>query len=311
MEIYKRNCPKCDKIIETKNKYYHKKAKSENKPCLSCSLKGRKFSEEHRRNLSKNHANVDGENNPFYKKTHTDETKSKISKIVSEKYKDPELRKRVSGIRKEWHKHNENVFKGKQHTDETKAKLSALAIQRFEDENERLKLSEKTIEWHKHNENPFKGETHTEEARERMGKARSEYYKLYGHNWDGRNHTDESKEKMKNSAIKRVIRQGTAVGYNPKSIAILEEYAKENGYNIQHAENGGEFQVPGTTFFVDAYDDKNNIVIEYDEKYHLKEEQSEKDKKRQRIIGNILKCKFIRILEDGEIRIFDYSKNKH
>jgi hypothetical protein len=41
----------------------------------------------------------------------------------------------------------------------------------------------------------------------------------------------------------------------------------------------------------------------------LKEEQVEKDKKRQRIIGSILKCKFIRLMEDGEIRIFDYSKN--
>jgi hypothetical protein len=50
------------------------------------------------------------------------------------------------------------------------------------------------------------------------------------------------------------------------------------------------------------------VVIEYDEVYHLKEEQVEKDKKRQRIIGNILTCKFIGLMEDGEIRIFDYSK---
>jgi hypothetical protein len=119
----------------------------------------------------------------------------------------------------------------------------------------------------------------------------------------------EEIERMRDSAIKRVIRQGTAVGYNPNSIPILEEYAKDNGYSIQHAENGGEFQVPRTTFFVDAYDHKNNVVIEYDEKYHMNDVQVERDINRQRIIGNILKCKFIRILEDGEIRIFDYSKN--
>jgi hypothetical protein len=59
---------------------------------------------------------------------------------------------------------------------------------------------------------------------------------------------------------------------------------------------------------VDGYDSEKNVVIEYDEVYHLKEEQVEKDRKRQRIIGNILKCKFIRLMEDGEIRIFDYSK---
>jgi hypothetical protein len=119
----------------------------------------------------------------------------------------------------------------------------------------------------------------------------------------------EELERMRDSAIKRVIRQGTAVGYNPNSIPILEEFARENEYTIQHAENGGEFQIPGTTFFVDGYDKEKNVVIEYDEKYHLKEEQVEKDKKRQRIIGSILKCKFIRLMEDGEIRIFDYSKN--
>jgi Ribonuclease G/E len=43
----------------------------------------------------------------------------------------------------------------------------------------------------------------------------------------------------------------------------------------------------------------------------LNENQVEKDRKRQQIIGNILKCKFVRILQSGEIRIFDYSKNKH
>ena len=126
----------------------------------------------------------------------------------------------------------------------------------------------------------------------------------------GRKKRTEELERMRESAIKRVIRQGTAVGYNPNSIPILEEYANENGYNIQHAENGGEYQVPNTTFFVDAYDVENNVVIEYDENYHLNENQVEKDRKRQQIIGNILKCKFVRILQSGEIRIFDYSKNK-
>jgi hypothetical protein len=116
-------------------------------------------------------------------------------------------------------------------------------------------------------------------------------------------------ERMRESAIKRVIRQGTAVGYNPNSIPILETYANDSGYSIQHAENGGEFQVPGTTFFVDAYDHKNNVVIEYDEKYHMSENQIKKDEKRQRIIGNILKCKFIRIGFDGDVKVFDYSKN--
>lgn len=310
MKIYKRNCPKCNKVLETKNKHYYNKAVSENKLCLSCSLIGRKFSDEHRANLSKNHADVNGENNPFFNKRHSDDVKAKISEVVSEKYKDPELRKKVSEIRKEWYRHNDNSFKDKKHSDETRELLSFLATKRFENDDERKKLSEKSIEWHNYNENPFKGKEHTEEARLRMGELKRDYYRIHIHPWVGRNHSDVSKEKMRKSAINRVIRQGTAVGYNSNSIPILEEYATTNGYTIQHAENGGEFQVPGTTFFVDAYDVDNNVVIEYDENYHLRESQIRKDENRQRIIGNILKCKFIRIMESGEIRIFDYSKNK-
>lgn len=313
MEIYKRNCPKCNKVLETKNKHYHNKAISENKLCLSCALTGRKFSDEHRENLSKNHADVSGENNPFYKKNHTVETKERIGEIVSEKYKDPELRKRVSEIRKEWHKYNENPFKNKTHSDETKEFLSFLATKRFENEDERNKLSEKSIEWHKHNENPFKGKTHTEEAILSMRDARREYYSKHPHPWVGRQHSDASKEKMREANIERIKRIGLPFhpSYNQRSIPILEEYAKENGYTIQHAENGGEFHVPTTTFYVDAYDADNNVVIEYDEAYHSYKNNKYIDMWRQEKIGNILKCKFIRILETGEIRIFDYSKNKH
>lgn len=312
MKIYKRNCPKCNKVLETKNKHYYNKAVSENKLCLSCSLTGRKFSDEHRANLSKNHADVNGENNPFFNKRHSDDVKAKISEVVSEKYKDPELRKKVSEIRKEWHRHNDNSFKDKKHSEETKELLSFLATKRFENEDERKKLSEKSIEWHKYNENPFKGKKHTEESCIKMGKSRSLYYKTYGHPWTGRTHTDESREKMREANIERVKRIGLPFhpSYNPNSIPILEEYATTNGYTIQHAENGGEFQVPGTTFFVDAYDVDNNVVIEYDEVYHSYKNYKYIDKWRQEKIGNILKCKFIRIMESGEIRIFDYSKNK-
>ena len=54
--------------------------------------------------------------------------------------------------------------------------------------------------------------------------------------------------------------------YNVKSISIIERYGKENSYNFQHAENGGEVQVIG--YFVDGYDKERNVVIEYYEKHH-------------------------------------------
>lgn len=123
-----------------------------------------------------------------------------------------------------------------------------------------------------------------------------------------RKKTPEEIKKMRVSAIKRVIEQGTYVSYNKKSISIIEEYGKNAGLEFRHAENGGEFQIPNTTFFVDGYDVVKNVVIEFDEKYHFTEKQQNKDKQRQDMIGQILKCKFIRIDENNNIIEFDYSK---
>jgi group I intron endonuclease len=49
---------------------------------MSQKLKGRKISEEAKINISKNHADVSGENNPMWGKTHTDESKDKIIKAI-------------------------------------------------------------------------------------------------------------------------------------------------------------------------------------------------------------------------------------
>ena len=114
-------------------------------------------------------------------------------------------------------------------------------------------------------------------------------------------------EKMKVSAIARIIRQGTATAYNKKSIPIIEQYGKDNGYNFRHAEAGGEYQIPNTTFFVDAYDAEKNVVLEYDEPYHFRAVQLKKDIQRQDFIGNLLKCKFIRIDYKNNIQITNYE----
>lgn len=53
---------------------------TEHKQKISEALKGRIFTNEHKKNISKNHHDVKGENNPFYGKKHTDEAKEKISK---------------------------------------------------------------------------------------------------------------------------------------------------------------------------------------------------------------------------------------
>lgn len=59
--------------------------------------------------------------------------------------------------------------------------------------------------------------------------------------------------------------------------------------------NGGEYYIRELGYWVDGYDEINNTVYEFDEKYHIIKSQSRKDINRQEEIEKHLKCKFIRI----------------
>ena len=84
--------------------------------------------------------------------------------------------------------------------------------------------------------------------------------------------------------------------YNPKACEYFNKLMKETDTFIQHAENGGEYYIKDLGFWVDGYDKENNIVYEYDEKHHFKNNVlTDKDIKRQNIITNHLKCGFIRV----------------
>jgi len=87
--------------------------------------------------------------------------------------------------------------------------------------------------------------------------------------------------------------------YNSKSISIIEEYAKINGYNFQHAENGGEYFIKELGYWVDGYDKDKNVVIEYCEGHHNQPKRHLKDEKRKQEIINYLNCEFIEIRESG------------
>jgi len=199
-KIYSRNCPDCSKELKTKNKYYFKKVVTNNQKCGSCTLKGRTFSDEHKANLSKNHADLRGDKNPFYGKKHTDEVMAKMSKSVSKAYSDPKLRKRISDSKIEWHKTNDNPFKGKTHSEETKLRMIEMANERWENPEERAKMSASTLKWAETNENSFKGKKHTEETKLSM-RGRVPYNKgktgLHKHDSD-------SLKKMRVAAIERI-----------------------------------------------------------------------------------------------------------
>lgn len=82
--------------------------------------------------------------------------------------------------------------------------------------------------------------------------------------------------------------------HNTFACKLIDEYGETHGYHFQHAENGGEFRVPGTRYFVDGYDVNKNVVIEVYEPRHKK--NTERDLERQREIVKRLGCKFV-ILE--------------
>ena len=117
----------------------------------------------------------------------------------------------------------------------------------------------------------------------------------------GKHHTKESKRKLRQSISKYLVDTiGSRPRYNKSAIRILEQIAKEHGWNIQHAENGGEFYT-GIGYFVDAYDKEKNIVLEYDELAHYEDVENnilrEKDLKRQKEIIEHLHCEYWRYNE--------------
>ena len=94
--------------------------------------------------------------------------------------------------------------------------------------------------------------------------------------WTGRHHTEESKQKIRQGTISYILTvKSSRPRYNKSAIPVLEQIAKEHGWNIQHAENGGEFYT-GIGYFVDAYDKEKNIVVEYDEPHHYEDVEKTK-----------------------------------
>ena len=125
----------------------------------------------------------------------------------------------------------------------------------------------------------------------------------YKNNQLNKPHTEDTKRKIRISALAYI---GTLKGqvmprYNKKSISIIEEYGKQNGYTFMHAENGGEYFVKELGYFIDAYDPIHNIALEIDEKHHFNTDGSLKDKdlERQLQIETLLGCRFERIRYDN------------
>jgi len=121
--------------------------------------------------------------------------------------------------------------------------------------------------------------------------------------WLGKTHTDVTKKIQRISTLQYLSKTNGQLTprYNINSIPIIEAKAKELGItDLQHAENGGEFHIKDLGYWVDGYSKEKNIVIEYDERHHFRNDKIKvKDIQRQNEIETHLNCKFIRIRCNG------------
>jgi len=208
-----------------------------------------------------------------------------LTKTTSESVK--KQSKKIKGRTKETHPHLKaqseklkgkiSYFKGKKHTKESKKKMS----------DNILKLN--LVPWNK-------GKTKKDSKRlQNISKKLKD--KKRGPNKEPFN--DEIRKNQRLAAIKRIESKcgQMAPNYNPEACKLIDKYGKDNNYNFQHAENGGEFHVSGLGYWVDGYDKEKNVVIEIDESFHFDIDGNlkERDVIRQKEITKHLKCEFIRL----------------
>lgn len=114
-----------------------------------------------------------------------------------------------------------------------------------------------------------------------------------------KHHSQESKNKIRNYRSLKYKQNGGRMNFSINACKFIDELNKKNGWNLQHAMNGGEIICLG--YWLDGYDKDLNIVVEYDEPKHYKDVENnilnDKDVERQNNIINELHCKFFRYNE--------------
>jgi hypothetical protein len=111
----------------------------------------------------------------------------------------------------------------------------------------------------------------------------------------GKQHTSEHKNYMRSKSSNKVVTRFGRAFYNPTACKYFDSLMLEHGWTGRHAENGGEVVIKG--YFVDFYDEVNNIIVEYDEPHHEKPSKKKRDIERQNIIIRETGCRFFRYSE--------------
>ena len=128
---------------------------------------------------------------------------------------------------------------------------------------------------------------------------RSIWYKTDGP-MIGKKQSERCKTKIRLKAIDRIkkLKGCVSPSYNPRACKYFDELNREKRWELIHAENGKEYYIKNLGYWIDGYDKKRNIVVEYDESYHNSPKQRKKDNIRQKQIKKLLKCRFFRYNED-------------
>ena len=260
---WKRLCPKCGRIVFHKDRYYLERAIEKKIKCRSCDNRER----------ADKKGRIDRSNEicskkcPFCGKDvlyKGKKSKYNLIRSITNNYECRSCSLRHRNISEEKSKERSEKLKkanfGKHLSEETKKKI-----------REKRKL-----------------QVITEETRKKLR---------------GRILTENHKLKLRIAAIEDLKKKGVLLGckgarnYNLKACEYFDKLNDENKWNLQHALNGGEIELYG--YFVDGYDKENNIVVEYDEKFHYDfcGNLKPRDVIRMKYIKNKLCCRFFRYNE--------------
>ena len=108
---YYRECPKCDSSIQYKNKVSYNRAIKSNNSCKKCCQLYKIVSEETKKKMSLNHADVSGSNNPMFGK----------SALAGKKWSDF---RDTESINKSLELLKQGLFKNNKHTRKSKDRIS-------------------------------------------------------------------------------------------------------------------------------------------------------------------------------------------
>lgn len=260
-------CAFCENKFKVKYKYRNRKFCS--KTCFSEWQKDIILSQQNRKNKSLGHlGKIPWNKNKTYENLYGDKAEEIKSKCASNTYSHPDVELTCKHCRKSFYVTYKNRNKRKY----CSHKCSSSA---------RRGVKRK----------PFSKKTRIKMSEASKGRVRK-----------------QSSEEIKNrriTAINKIqerLKSGDQLvpNWNPKTCDYFENFDKKNNTCGQHARRGGEYHIKELGYWLDYINHDLKLIMEYDEPYHERTKQKNKDIIRQEEIKNyFLGYKFIRIKDEN------------